>query len=314
MRKIQTAVIAFTLLLIIGCLSSPEKTASNTVDLSKIIIQNYDVEDVTMFAALEHLSSLVNKKLPADKHIIFSLQADPNNPSKQIRWISERKDGIIFDENNQEIQLFYDDNFKRLTILPSISDKPITLQRKNISLREVLDFFCKHYKIKYKQEGNQILLYDPAVLKLANSTICGYPKKWIHNDKFHKTIAEADRIVIRDGGFGCCRNVDDAKIFFQIKDIMEIKKVYSKLKFQRQQYFSACGCCGYPGIDWYKGDKRIALTALKHGKRLKWKGFSTPEALTDESSKWLVAWLVKHGVNKKKYKLGIKETATQQEK
>ena len=65
-------------------------------------------------------------------------------------------------------------------------------------------------------------------------------------------------------------------------------------------------CCGYPGIDWYKGKKRLALTAVQHGMGIRWKKFGTSYVgpirfygdvpLTTDSALWLIDWLRGHGV------------------
>jgi len=70
-------------------------------------------------------------------------------------------------------------------------------------------------------------------------------------------------------------------------------------------------CCGSPGIDWYKGGKRIALTSVQHGHAIRWRGFSTMRILgfrvgygdgplTDESQVWLKDWFKSHGIGRNK--------------
>ena len=67
-----------------------------------------------------------------------------------------------------------------------------------------------------------------------------------------------------------------------------------------------CLCCGWPGIDWYKGRKRLALTSVQHGHGIRWKEFGTQYfgplrgygdiPLTNESAIWLIEWLGSHGI------------------
>lgn len=106
-------------------------------------------------------------------------------------------------------------------------------------------------------------------------------------------VATADRIVVRDGGFDCCGSVDDEAILFETTDPGEIKTVLANLECTNTQ--SPCKCCGFPGIDWYEGKRRLAVTAIQHGKAIRW-GHSD-WCLSETSREWIVRWLVKHGVS-----------------
>ena len=110
---------------------------------------------------------------------------------------------------------------------------------------------------------------------------------------FHRTIAAADRIVVRDGGFDCCGPVDDEAVLFEVTDPAEIKAVFEHLKFTGTT--GSCACCGFPGIDWYHGHERLALTAVQHGLAIRFGGLDW--CLSKESRDWLTHWLVTHGVN-----------------
>lgn len=126
---------------------------------------------------------------------------------------------------------------------------------------------------------------------------------------FHKTIAKADRIVVRDGGFDCCGPVDEDAVLFVITNADEIRKVAEHLQFQSKattnSFMESCMCCGSPGIDWLAGSNRLALTSVQHTNALRWKGFSTGRILgwkvgygdaplTKESAAWLALWLSNH--------------------
>jgi tetratricopeptide (TPR) repeat protein len=113
---------------------------------------------------------------------------------------------------------------------------------------------------------------------------------------FRKSVATADRIVVRDGGFDCCGPVDDDVILFEVTEPSEIKAVLMNVKFTGCS--SPCNCCGFPGIDWYVGKKRLALTAVQHGNAIRWKGCPADINLTEGSKQWLVEWMVRHGVQK----------------
>ena len=130
---------------------------------------------------------------------------------------------------------------------------------------------------------------------------------------FHKAIARADRIVVRDGGFGCCGQTTDDAVLLVISNAVEIREFARHVQFQpastTNSVMESCMCCGYPGIDWFAGSKRLALTSVQHNKRLRWRGFSTlrilgravgygDAPLTDESAQWLKTWLIAHRVLK----------------
>ena len=119
---------------------------------------------------------------------------------------------------------------------------------------------------------------------------------------FRKAIAAADRIVVRDGGFNCCGPVDDQSILFEVTDPAEIESVRANLEFAGTT--GPCMCCGFPGIDWYQGTERIALTAVQHGKAIRWRGWADLR-LTDASGEWFAQWLVAHGVKKEEIEIGL---------
>ncbi len=139
------------------------------------------------------------------------------------------------------------------------------------------------------------------------------PIEWKYNNEFHNAIRGADRIVVRDGGFDCCGPVDKQKIIFEIKDQKEIESLYNHLQFDPNGYTDICLCCGYPGIDWYKGNSRLALTSIQHIGKLRWKGFKAgykwpgksnigDAPLTYESAIWIKKWLMAHGIKEKNLK------------
>ena len=120
---------------------------------------------------------------------------------------------------------------------------------------------------------------------------------WSYDGAFHRLVNGADRIVIRDGGYDCCIPTDGQKSLVVIRGEQAVREFNENLEFVEQQSPSYCFCCGYPGIDWYKGERRLALTSVQHGTAIRWKGFPGDVALTKQSSKWLVQWLLDHGVS-----------------
>ncbi len=142
-----------------------------------------------------------------------------------------------------------------------------------------------------------------------------YHRPLRYDAPFHPAIADADRIVVRSGGFDCCHPLKDTNILFQVTDPKDVAAVKTNIRFQAKTttnaFYETCLCCGCPGIDWYKGTKRIALTAMQHGDSIRWRGFSTTRILgfrvgygdgplTDESREWLGKWFKLHGNRKSK--------------
>jgi hypothetical protein len=124
---------------------------------------------------------------------------------------------------------------------------------------------------------------------------------------FLKRIADADKIIVRKGGMDCCSPVESQSVLFTITNTAEIASVRSHINFVPNEG-AMCLCCGYPGIDWYKGTNRLSMTSLRHAKRLGWKGSDVPAALTPESAQWLVQWLLEHGVKEPAEELNRRKT------
>ena len=117
-----------------------------------------------------------------------------------------------------------------------------------------------------------------------------------YNLKFQNIIKNADRIVIRDGGYDCCiKDVDAQPRLYVITNAAEIAAFNRLFRF-RPELPDDCACCGYPGIDWWQGDRKLALTAVKHGHGLKWKGFHGAKAFSNWSNHHLHQWFADHAI------------------
>jgi hypothetical protein len=115
--------------------------------------------------------------------------------------------------------------------------------------------------------------------------------------QLHKVIAPADRIVIRFGSLGPPVEVDRCKVLFEVTDPAEIREVYDNIQFEENQSRRNCACWGWPVIDWYEKDNRLAMTAVKHGKAIRWAQMSYDLELTETSQQWLKAWMAKKDVD-----------------
>lgn len=136
-----------------------------------------------------------------------------------------------------------------------------------------------------------------SVLLLVSFSLAGEKKSVDPNPSFQKLIAGATRIVVRNGGDICCSTAAETlkqPVYFEIKDPEEIRKVAENIKFETGTKQNECLCCGHPGVDWYVGDRRVAITAVKHGFGLM-KG-SVISTFTPESKEWMKKWLMGHGL------------------
>jgi hypothetical protein len=132
-----------------------------------------------------------------------------------------------------------------------------------------------------------------------------------YDEPFGPAVAGADRLVVHGDGFDCCGPIDETNILFEVTDPQEVESVRSHVAFvartTSESFMETCMCCGGPGLHWYRGGKRIALTAMQHGHAIRWKGFFTSRILgfrmgygdgplTEESQQWLSNWFAAHGV------------------
>jgi len=144
------------------------------------------------------------------------------------------------------------------------------------------------------------------MLCLACATTCladDPEKQWTYDGRFHKVIADADRIVVREPfkiKIGEVENediVEDGDTLFEVTKPSEVKEVYEQLQFQSpQKALDSCLCDGYPWIEWYKGKERRAFASVQHGLALRWDGFPGDARFTKKSSDWIANWLARHEV------------------
>ena len=110
--------------------------------------------------------------------------------------------------------------------------------------------------------------------------------------RFKSKIARADRVVIRKGGGGCCSDPDKDDVLYVITNKTELAE------FGKMFHFSGaglqCACCGYPGIDWWKGDERLVISAIHHGGALGVKGSAVNLGLSRFSRLALSKWFKEH--------------------
>ncbi len=123
------------------------------------------------------------------------------------------------------------------------------------------------------------------------------PEVWTNTGAFARLIAKADRVVIRNGGFDCCGPVDDDDSLAVLTNAQAVAAFNSTITLVKTQEVGfSCMCCGFPGVDWYQGTNRLALTGIQHGEALRWKGFPSDIAFTPESSRALAKWFLDHNI------------------
>lgn len=117
---------------------------------------------------------------------------------------------------------------------------------------------------------------------------------------FFKTVSEADRIVVRDGGFDCCVSeeaIDRQPTLAVLTNAADVAAFTAMIRFEDGPAGGwQCMCCGHPGIDWWKGAERLALTSVQHGQALRWRTFSDDYPFTAESAAALARWFEERGI------------------
>jgi hypothetical protein len=118
------------------------------------------------------------------------------------------------------------------------------------------------------------------------------------NKRFHRVIRSADRLAVIGLDFDSSDSDEPIeKTLFEITDSKELAEVFEHLQLAPNGSTEPCMCGGYPGLNWYRGETPLALTTVSEDHALDWDGNSGPVLFTDDSARWLLAWLGKHGVD-----------------
>ena len=113
----------------------------------------------------------------------------------------------------------------------------------------------------------------------------------IPNARFASAVGEADRVVIRDGGF-CHGDPDREPALYVLTNQAEIAEFNQMFRFTGSR--PPCMCCGYPAVDWWKGDRRIVKSAIHHGVALRCEGFPSDLGIALSSRAQLRDWFKQH--------------------
>lgn len=114
--------------------------------------------------------------------------------------------------------------------------------------------------------------------------------------RFAEAVKDADRVVIRNIMRTGPEDYDQAPVLVTLTDSAEIAAFRASFRFQDKGKFFDCFCSGNPLIEWWRGDVRLARTAIHHLKGLKWDRFYGAAYFTPEAQAELRAWFDAHQI------------------
>ncbi len=111
------------------------------------------------------------------------------------------------------------------------------------------------------------------------------------------TVQGTTKLRIRTGGT-CHRQVQDEKTLAEITEPEEIERLLNGIQINEDGSNFYCGCCGDPTLEFYAGDRLLAMVGYHHGQSLRWAGSQWPAdgLLTQPSQAFVVSWLAQHGI------------------
>ncbi len=112
------------------------------------------------------------------------------------------------------------------------------------------------------------------------------------NVRFRAMVREADKIVIRDGGNLCSSDPEKEETLYEITNKADIAKFNGLFSFSSRK--TQCKCCGYPGIDWWRDGKRIAISAIHHESALRIDGKISDWRFSLDARQRICRWLDEH--------------------
>lgn len=141
---------------------------------------------------------------------------------------------------------------------------------------------------------------EAGVVRYGGTTLCVTKEDVMkaEKDAFLAAISNADRVVVRRGGYNCCKqDIDNESVVLSITNAADIA-AFNRMFQLKDKGNSGCLCCGFPGVDWWRDGKRVVLTGVQHGRAIRWCGFSFGDRLfTDEAARELEAWLSRHSLD-----------------
>ena len=92
--------------------------------------------------------------------------------------------------------------------------------------------------------------------------------------------------------FAMADSVTEIPTAYVLTNNAEIAAFNQMFRFTGSRH--SCCCCGYPGVDWWKGDRRIVKSAIHHGVALRCTGFPSDLGLALSSRALLRDWFKRH--------------------
>jgi len=107
--------------------------------------------------------------------------------------------------------------------------------------------------------------------------------------------AEATRLRVRTGGT-CHRTPETEKTLFEVKDVVQIRRLLGSIRIDEKRSGFECQCCGEPSFEFYAGEKLLLTVGFHHGQGLRWaEGWPGDAALTVESAESICRWMSANG-------------------
>jgi len=116
-------------------------------------------------------------------------------------------------------------------------------------------------------------------------------------DTLREAVRETTKIRIRSGGT-CHRQIANESTLAEITGQQEIRYFLDQIAIDEGESTRVCMCCGNPTLEFYAGDRLLAMVGYHHGQSLRWAGGQWPAdgLLTQPSQAFVVSWLASHGV------------------
>ncbi len=115
---------------------------------------------------------------------------------------------------------------------------------------------------------------------------------------FHRAVAGTTRLRARTGG-GCHRRPEKEETLIEVTRPDEIQRIVRRIRVQGgfPGVNMGCMCCGDPTLEFYEGDRLIAMVSVHHEKNLRWHGgsWNCDASLTWRSATFLNKWLEDKG-------------------
>ncbi|MGE5296769.1 MAG: hypothetical protein ACM3VT_18265, partial [Solirubrobacterales bacterium] len=116
-------------------------------------------------------------------------------------------------------------------------------------------------------------------------------------DSLLNAVRETTKVRIRSGGT-CHRRPNEEQMLVEVTEQGEINRFLDGIDIDEARSNFYCGCCGNPTLEFYAGDRLLAMVGYHHGQSLRWAGgeWPTDALLTQSSQAFVVSWLSQHGV------------------